>query len=80
MQEVQRALVKTFHLSGDVKRIGAMQETLQAAWSIFDVDGNGEVDFDEFTMHAGLGQTLALSVASIPTPILRIPSQTQLGG
>jgi len=63
MQEVQRALMKTFRLGGEVHRVHTMRETLDAVWPLFDHDGSGEIDFQEFTTPNGLGETLALSVA-----------------
>lgn len=79
-QEVQRALIKTFNLGHDLQQINAMQETLAATWNIFDTDRSGEIDFEEFVAHDGLGQTLALSLAAVPQPISRISSQSSLGG
>lgn len=61
-QEVQRALIKTFHLETDVDRIGAMRETLSASWRVYDIHGTGDIDIHEFTMPGGLGETLALSM------------------
>lgn len=64
-QEVHRALVKTFGLSGDLVGAQTMGETLAVAWSLFDANGNGAIDFDEFTMPGGLGETLTVSLESM---------------
>jgi len=67
-QEVQRALMKTFRLGSEMHRVHTMRETLDTVWPLFDHDGNGEIDFGEFTSHNGLGETLALSVKMMDTP------------
>jgi len=95
MQEVQRALMKTFNLGRELHRVNTMRETLDAVWPLFDLDGNGEIDFQEFTSPNGLGETLALSVAMMdrklpqshitaaqgcgPAQIRRLASQTYMG-
>lgn len=67
IQEVQRALMKTFRLGDDggMHRVNTMRETLDAVWPLFDHDGNGEIDFEEFTASNGLGETLAVSVQAM---------------
>jgi len=62
VQEVQRALIKTFNLGGDLGRVHTMHQTLQAVWPVFDYDGSGEISLEEFTTPNGLGQTLLLSL------------------
>lgn len=82
-QEVQRALMKTFRIGGDVCRVQTMHETLEAVWALFDIDGNNSIDIHEFTMANGLGETLLLSLRGLQpmqTQFRRISSQTSLGG
>jgi len=62
--EVQRALMKTFDLGSDFQAVMTMTETLVAVCPLYDFDGNGTIDFQEFTMKGGLGETLAISVAA----------------
>lgn len=64
-QEVHRALCKTFSLSGDLVGAQTMGETLEVAWPLFDADGNGDINFEEFTMPGGLGESLAISLQSL---------------
>lgn len=90
IQEVQRALMKTFRLGKEMHKVHTMRETLDAVWPLFDLDGNGEIDFHEFTTRGGLGETLSLSVqhmqrevmkaARAPVPGLRrLASETYVG-
>ena len=69
--ELRRALSKTFGLTGDVAKIGAMGETLDACWGVFDTDGSGAIDRAEFSQPGGLGETLAASLREFTPP----PSQ-----
>jgi len=70
MGEVQRALMKTFKLGedGSMHRVHTMRETLDAVWPIFDHDGNGSIEFQEFVAPNGLGNTLAMSVQHMEQP------------
>lgn len=72
MQEVQRALLKTFELGDDLRAVQTMRETLDAVWPLFDHDGNGDISFGEFTATHGLGETLAASAENLK--IMRAPS------
>ena len=60
--EVLRAIVKTFRLreggEGDAHRALNIASTLDAVWPLFDHDGSGEIDVDEFTTTDGLCDTL----------------------
>lgn len=78
-QEVQRALTKTFDLGNDLQAVQTMRETLEAVWPLYDFDGNGDIDFQEFTMPGGLGETLAISVESLKLQQPR-SLMTRLGG
>ena len=69
--ELRRALSKAFNLTGDVAKIGAMGETLDACWGVFDTDGSGAIDRAEFSQPGGLGETLAASLRDFTPP----PSQ-----
>lgn len=86
-QEVQRALMKTFQLRGDLPQVQTMRETLEAVWALFDVDGSNEIDIQEFLMPNGLGETLTLSLKTLQTHhshlntrVRRVSSQTNIGG
>jgi Ca2+-binding EF-hand superfamily protein len=90
MQEVQRALMKTFKLGKEMHRVHTMRETLDAVWPVFDLDGSGEIDFDEFTSRSGLGESLAISVRQMEKdnlklargpcpPLRRLASETYVG-
>jgi hypothetical protein len=47
-EEVVRALLKTLKLTSDQGRVRQMRETIGAVWPIFDTDGSGTIDRDEF--------------------------------
>lgn len=57
-EEVVRALIKTFKLSEDLNSVSQMREILDATWCIFDSDGSGSVEMNEFCMRDGLGDTV----------------------
>jgi hypothetical protein len=56
--EVVRAVIKTFGLVGDSAQITSMREMLDAVWCIFDDDGSGVIERDEFTRKDGLADTI----------------------
>lgn len=47
-EEVVRALLKTLKLTTNQDRVRQMRETIAAIWPIFDTDGSGSVDQEEF--------------------------------
>ncbi|KAJ8611979.1 hypothetical protein CTAYLR_004375 [Chrysophaeum taylorii] len=61
--EVHRALAKTFDLEKDPTKTHTMGQTLDAVWGLFDLDGNGTIDRNEFTARDGLGDTLAANLS-----------------
>jgi hypothetical protein len=63
--EVLRALIKTFRRRDGSVEVASMRDTLDAVWGLFDTDGGGTVDLDEFTQSDGLCDTI---LASIPMP------------
>lgn len=67
MAEVQRALIKTFSLGGDLRQVNSMKEALQAAWPMFDANGTGSIEFSEFVMPGGLGEALVAASTSWST-------------
>ena len=62
--EIVRALVKTFrvHSSAQAVQVATIEETVDAVFPLFDSDGSGEVDVDEFTMADGLCDTIIASM------------------
>jgi len=63
--EVTRALAKTFthHYSGEsIQSSRAFRETIDALWCIFDYDGNGTIDINEFCQPDGLGESICASL------------------
>jgi Ca2+-binding EF-hand superfamily protein len=48
IEEVTRGLIKSFHLSSDFARVEEMKDLVANVWCVFDHDGSGEVDRDEF--------------------------------
>lgn len=39
-----------------------MRDTIDCVWSIFDHDGSGSIDIEEFTAEGGLADTIIASV------------------
>ena len=57
--ELVRALVKTFMLGKGVQQIRNMTETLTTLWALFDDDGSGTIEIDEFLRpNTGLADTV----------------------
>jgi len=57
-EEVIRALIKTLRLGQDSERQANIREVVNGTWVIFDTDGSGNIDIDEFLSRDGLGETL----------------------
>jgi Ca2+-binding EF-hand superfamily protein len=53
--------VKTFRTDN----VNTITECVEAVFPLFDIDGSGEVDVNEFTMRDGLCDTIIASVASL---------------
>jgi hypothetical protein len=53
---------QTFGLVGDQQQIRATREMMDAVWCIFDDDGSGGIDRDEFTRRDGLADTIVATL------------------
>jgi hypothetical protein len=62
--EVTRALVKTFQLRDDLRQVREIRGVVDAVWSLFDADGDGRVDRNEFLARDGLAETIVASVGT----------------
>ncbi|KAI9016678.1 hypothetical protein DFJ74DRAFT_239175 [Hyaloraphidium curvatum] len=63
-EEVVRALIKTFRLSTDLARVRETREMVDNIWGLFDHDGSGDVDINEFLQpDEGLGDTILANLA-----------------
>eukprot|EP00565_Helicotheca_tamesis_P001059 CAMPEP_0185740962 /NCGR_PEP_ID=MMETSP1171-20130828/38704_1 /TAXON_ID=374046 /ORGANISM="Helicotheca tamensis, Strain CCMP826" /LENGTH=263 /DNA_ID=CAMNT_0028412899 /DNA_START=463 /DNA_END=1254 /DNA_ORIENTATION=- len=60
--EIIRALVKTFKISSDHERVDTMRNTVDSVFGIFDPDGSGTINIDEFSATDGLGDTIVASL------------------
>ena len=60
--EVTRALLKTFRLRDDLRQVREIRGVVDAVWSLFDADGDGRVDRNEFLARDGLAETIVASV------------------
>lgn len=62
-EEVVRALLKTLQLTSDPARVAQMRSTLDAIWCLFDEDGSGTVDRQEFLKAGeGLADTIIATI------------------
>lgn len=61
--EVARAIIKTFGLSSSNTKVAETVEMLDNIWFIFDTDGSGDIDIDEFCAGNGLGDTIIASLS-----------------
>ncbi|GMI28166.1 hypothetical protein TeGR_g674 [Tetraparma gracilis] len=61
--EVCRALIKTFSLSSSNAKVREMTATLDGVWCVFDPDGSGEIDVEEFVAEGGLADAIIASRA-----------------
>ena len=56
--EVIRALIKTFDLSSDLRKVEEMRSVVDAVWSMFDPDASNSIDAAEFIARDGLADTI----------------------
>jgi hypothetical protein len=56
--EVIRALIKTFRLSSDLRKVEEMRSVVEAVWGMFDPDGSDSIDSGEFLARDGLADTI----------------------
>ena len=59
-----RALLKTFRLRDDLRQVREIRGVVDAVWSLFDADGDGRVDRNEFLARDGLAETIVASVGA----------------
>ena len=52
---------KTFQLSHDLVRVRTIRETVAAVWTMFDTDGGGGIDREEFVKRDGFADTIIAS-------------------
>ena len=62
--EIVRALIKTFRVTQGTVEVSTIRETLDCVFPIFDDDGSGAIDIDEFTKTDGLCDTIIASMAA----------------
>jgi len=63
-EELVRALVHTFELGQHYDRLQAMRETIDMMWPMFDTDGSGSIEMDEFVAEPdGLANTIIANLA-----------------
>jgi hypothetical protein len=56
--EVVRALIKTFRLSNDLRKIEEMRQVVEAVWGMFDPDASNTISSAEFLERDGLADTI----------------------
>jgi len=66
-KEVTRALVQTFvqtctDSAQSLATIRQLQNSVQEVWCVFDLDGNGSIDVDEFCLPDGLGESFCCTL------------------
>jgi Ca2+-binding EF-hand superfamily protein len=67
-EEVGRALIKSFGLENKLSEIASMKETVACCWAIFDPDGSGEIDMDEFLNNDGIADAIIAATQHTPPP------------
>jgi len=61
--ELVRALIKTFRMSYGPLLAREIDGALEAVWPLFDSDGSGSIEMDEFVVRDGLCDTILASLA-----------------
>ena len=61
-EELLRALVHTFKLGKDYERLQTIRSTLDAIWPMFDTDGSGSIEMEEFLGADGLANTIVATI------------------
>jgi len=65
--EVIRGLVHSFDAAGDVPVASIIRDVIQAVWPVFDLDGSGEIDRNEFLKpKEGLADSIVASLTAKP--------------
>ena len=54
-----------FELSNNLAQVQHMRGIVEAVWGIFDPDGSGAIDRQEFLMSDGLAETIVASAGSL---------------
>ena len=62
MEELIRALVKTFNLGVETRSLRGMADSVRAVWCAFDQDQKGEITLEEFTKREGLAQSIIATI------------------
>jgi len=52
-------------LSLDLSQLEENRQTVKAVWPLFDLDGSGSIDLDEFCSPDGLGDTIIASTTHL---------------
>ena len=61
--EIVRALIKTFRLTNGPDLARNIADTLDSIWCIFDTDGSGSIEMDEFLTPDGLCDSILASLS-----------------
>ena len=57
-----RGLIHMMGLGTDVARLNAVRRTLDDLWAVFDTDGNGTIDENEFSQAGGLSDAIIAAI------------------
>jgi len=60
-EEVVRGLIKSFHIGQDLRQVEVLKQTVSSVWFMFDSDGSGEIDKQEFLNADGMADSLIAS-------------------
>ena len=61
--KVLRALLKTFRMTSDPAQVSQMRGTIDAIWPVFDDDGSGTIEQNEFLKPSeGLADTIVATL------------------
>lgn len=65
-EEVVRALLKTFRMTSDQHQVFQMRSTIDAIWPMFDDDGSGSIERNEFLRpNEGLADTIVATLGMV---------------
>jgi len=66
--ELVRALVHTWQIEQEFDKLETVKESIAAVWCIFDHDGSGSIELEEFVAEGGMADTIIASIDFLAQP------------